>query len=163
MGHLITRGQHTLVDVLYLWECAVPAMLRLSPSPLSSVSPPAGEVKSVVWAGQHPQGSGGEDQLPEGGQGTRSASHVGPQSMKPAHSTSRPHSVWWVNRRQCWQIRRNITWWCHIQGQSSLCRRPIELQWSLMITDGDSAIKKEIAVRVRFHCLSESKWISFQI
>lgn len=26
MGHLITRGQHTLVDVLYLWECAVPAI-----------------------------------------------------------------------------------------------------------------------------------------
>lgn len=83
MGHLITKGQHTLSV-----RVQVSTMLCLPPCSLSSVSPPAGEVKSVVRAGQDPQGSGGEDQLPEGRQGTRSASYVGFQSIKRSHSVS---------------------------------------------------------------------------
>lgn len=61
-----TAGQHTL-------QLALKKNFFCERCWLSSVSPPAGEVKPVMWAGQDPEGSGGEDQLPEGGQGTPSA------------------------------------------------------------------------------------------
>ena len=86
MGHLITKGQRTLsvrVQVTLSVRVQVSTMLVCL-----SVSPPAGEVKSVVRTGQDPQGSGGEDQLPEGRQGTRSANYVGFQSIKWSHSVS---------------------------------------------------------------------------
>lgn len=102
MGHLITRGQHRL-EKCSICE-RVQFLQRLAPVPLSSVSPPAGEVKSVVWAGQDPQGSGGEDQLPKGGQGTRSACCAGSQSITPSRCSSRSQSVCWVNRQNVWSL-----------------------------------------------------------